>query len=166
MVSTRHKFHLPEQQSGAALVVSLIFLVLLMMLGIASMQATTMSERMAGNARDRNLAFQAGEAGLRDGAQFLIGKDFYAFNSSCTGALCTQGSGPNWRTYAWGGAKDVLATTGIVGLAEQPRYFSEYAGQIKCPECGGGWRSAYRLTVRAKGANTNTVVFLEQVQRP
>ena len=159
-------FHRPQKQRGAVLAVGLIFLVLLTMLGIASMQATTMSERMAGNARDRNLAFQAAEAGLRDGAQFLIGKDFYAFNLSCTGALCTQGSVPDWKTYEWDGSKDVLSTTGIVGLAEQPRYFSEYAGQIKCPECSGGWRSAYRLTVRAKGANANTVVFLEQVQRP
>ena len=61
---------------------------------------------------------------------------------------------------------DVFAVNSIAGLAEQPRYYSEYAGQVKCPECGGGWRSVYRLTVRAKGANANTNVFLEQVRRP
>ncbi len=156
----------PKNQSGAVLVIGLVFLVLLTMLGITTMQATTMEEKMAGHARDRSLAFQAAESGLRDAEQFLIGKDFYAFNVNCSGGLCGQGSVPSWKTYAWDGSKDVSATTGISGVAEQPRYFSEYAGQVKCPECGGGWSSVYRITVRGKGSNGNTLMFLQQVQRP
>lgn len=166
MANALQNFHLSRRQNGAVLIMGLVFLALLTLLGISAMQVTTMEERMTGNERDRKTAFQAAEAGLRDAEDFLLGKDFYAFNVNCTGALCATGSAPNWRTYAWDGTKDVLSTTTIGGVAEQPRYFSEYAGQVKCPQCGGGWRSAYRLTARAKGGNVNTVAFLEQVRRP
>jgi len=54
------------KQSGAALIVGLIFLVILTLLGLTAMQTGIMEERMAGNSRDRNLAFQAAEAAMRD----------------------------------------------------------------------------------------------------
>jgi type IV pilus assembly protein PilX len=53
-------------QRGATLVVALIILLVLTVLGLATMQVTRMEERMAGNSRDVNLAFQGAEAGLRD----------------------------------------------------------------------------------------------------
>src|SRR6187431_451621 len=54
-------------QQGAALVIALIMLLVLTVLGLTAMQVTRMEERMAGNSRDINLAFQGAEAGLRDG---------------------------------------------------------------------------------------------------
>jgi type IV pilus assembly protein PilX len=54
------------RQRGATLVVALMILLVLTVLGLASMQVTRMEERMAGNSRDVNLAFQGAEAGLRD----------------------------------------------------------------------------------------------------
>lgn len=149
------------------LAIGLIFLVLLTMIGITSMQVTTMEEKMSGNARDRSVAFQAAEAGLRIAEQSLVGKDFFAFDPDCTEGKCGQGSAPDWKTYAWDGTKDVSATTGIVGIAEQPQYFSEYAGLAKCTGCGeGGSFPVYRLTVRGKGRNAQTVVVLQQVHQP
>jgi type IV pilus assembly protein PilX len=53
--------------------VALMFLVILTMLAVTSMTATTLEERMAGQYRDLNLAFQAAEAGLRDAE-----RDIYA----------------------------------------------------------------------------------------
>jgi Tfp pilus assembly protein PilX len=52
-------------QSGAALVVGLIMLLVLTLLGLASMQTTSLQERMASNYDQRNLAFQLAETGLR-----------------------------------------------------------------------------------------------------
>lgn len=54
-----------SQQRGAVLLVSLIMLLLLTILGAAAMRDTNLQERMAGNMRDHNLAFQAAEAALR-----------------------------------------------------------------------------------------------------
>jgi len=58
-------------QNGSALIISLVFLLILTMIGIASIQDSTLQERMAGNERDRNLAFQTAEAALRVGEDHL-----------------------------------------------------------------------------------------------
>jgi type IV pilus assembly protein PilX len=60
------KHHFPGNERGAVLIVSLIFLVILTMLGVTAMSSTTFEERMAGNARDAALAQQAAEAALRE----------------------------------------------------------------------------------------------------
>ncbi|MCG5517020.1 MULTISPECIES: PilX N-terminal domain-containing pilus assembly protein [unclassified Ectothiorhodospira] len=65
---TRHALH---SQQGAVLIVSLIFLVLLTLVGLASMQGSTMQERMAGNMYDRAIAFQRAEIALRAGENSL-----------------------------------------------------------------------------------------------
>jgi type IV pilus assembly protein PilX len=53
-----------KHQSGAVLIVSLIMLLLLTLIGASSIQTTSLEEKMAGNLRDRNLAFQAAESAL------------------------------------------------------------------------------------------------------
>ena len=54
-----------SRQRGAVLLVALIMLLLLTILGAAAMRDTNLQERMAGNMRDHDLAFQAAEAALR-----------------------------------------------------------------------------------------------------
>lgn len=55
-----------HREGGAILIVTLLFLVVLTMLGVTAMTGTTMEERMAGNTRDASLALQAAESALRD----------------------------------------------------------------------------------------------------
>ena len=62
-----------QQQSGAVLIISLIMLLLLTLIGASSMQTSSLEEKMAGNLRDRNLAFQAAESALRDAEQDIRG---------------------------------------------------------------------------------------------
>lgn len=57
----------PGHQRGAVLVVALLFVMIISMLGVSSMQSTASEERMSGNSRDWNNAMQAAEAALRDG---------------------------------------------------------------------------------------------------
>lgn len=57
---------LRHAQRGAVLIIALLFLVILTILGVTAMTSTTFEERMAGNTRDRGLAFMAAEAALRD----------------------------------------------------------------------------------------------------
>ena len=47
---------LGQRQGGAILIVTLLFLVILTMLGVTAMTGTTMEERMAGNTRDASVA--------------------------------------------------------------------------------------------------------------
>ncbi|MFK5947321.1 MAG: PilX N-terminal domain-containing pilus assembly protein, partial [Methylococcales bacterium] len=51
-----------NKQTGVVLVVSLIMLLLLTLIGITGTQVTSLEEKMAGNARDQNIAFQAAES--------------------------------------------------------------------------------------------------------
>ena len=60
-----------KRQSGVALFISLVMLLILTVLGLSSVQTTSVQERMARNARDTNLAFQAAESALKD-AEALI----------------------------------------------------------------------------------------------
>lgn len=55
-----------QRQSGAILVVSLLLLLVMTVLALSASNSTRLQERMAGNARDLDLAFQGAEAGLRD----------------------------------------------------------------------------------------------------
>ncbi|WP_260406839.1 PilX N-terminal domain-containing pilus assembly protein [Pseudomonas cichorii] len=57
----------PARQSGMVLLVSLVFLLLLTLLGISSMQNATLQEKMAGSVALRNQTFQRAEAALRLG---------------------------------------------------------------------------------------------------
>lgn len=52
------------QQHGAVLIVSLMLLVILTMLGIATMESTKLQTRMAANMVEYNYAFQVGEVGI------------------------------------------------------------------------------------------------------
>jgi type IV pilus assembly protein PilX len=54
----------PRQQHGVVLVVSLILLLLLTILAITASTSSSLQERMAGNAQESNVAFQASESAL------------------------------------------------------------------------------------------------------
>jgi type IV pilus assembly protein PilX len=62
-----------RSQSGAVLIVSLLFLVVLTMLGVTAMTGTTFEERMAGNARDAAVAQHSAEAALRKARDTILG---------------------------------------------------------------------------------------------
>ncbi len=68
---SRIPMHRPARQHGAILVVSLLLLLVMTVLALGASQATRMDERMAGNARNHELAFQSAEAGLRAGERLV-----------------------------------------------------------------------------------------------
>lgn len=69
------RFKLKKHEAGSALIIGLTILLLMLILGTAGMRTTIMEERMAGNTRDYNNAFQAAEVGLIDGEQDIRNKD-------------------------------------------------------------------------------------------
>ncbi len=60
-----------KNQQGIALFVSLIFLLVLTILGISGMQSTVLEEKMAGNFKDMNTALQASETVTRVGEDWI-----------------------------------------------------------------------------------------------
>ncbi|HZX15523.1 MAG TPA: PilX N-terminal domain-containing pilus assembly protein [Pseudomonas sp.] len=57
--------HTPSQQTGATLIVALVFLVVLTIAGITAMQFSTLEERMASNSQFRNETFQQAQSSIQ-----------------------------------------------------------------------------------------------------
>lgn len=67
----KHSNLSPNRERGAALVIALIMLVILTIIGVAAIEGSAIQERIAGAALERNRAFQAAEAGLRAGENWI-----------------------------------------------------------------------------------------------
>ncbi len=112
MTLTKHN---PFHQDGSVLIVSLILLLILTVIGVSSINNIGMNERMAGNYKDHDLAFQAAESALAAGekeAEGLAGiflgagldeiTDYFTcsdsksncFTPTCLEGLCFNGSYP------------------------------------------------------------------------
>ena len=78
------------KQSGAALPVALVMLLISTIIGLSSMRSATQQEKMSSNMYDRSLAYQAAEAALRAAETAIV--DGKAFNiPNCTEVVKTNG---------------------------------------------------------------------------
>jgi len=151
---------------------------MLTIVGVTAMQSTTLEEKMAGNQRDRSVAFQAAETALRDGEAYILATATPAFDANCTGGLCTTASTsiPDWTTYTWSDSKYIAFGTSpspaasmspvplIPNVFQQPRYFIVDLGfVIPMPICSGGLARGYRIIGHGWGQNFNTQVNLETI---
>lgn len=80
------------KQKGSVLIVSMVLLFLLTLVGVTSMSTTSLEEKMAGNLRNQQLAFQAAEAALREGERFVLNTTGLSgtVDDNCTNGLCTR----------------------------------------------------------------------------
>lgn len=160
-------------QTGAALIVGLVMLLVMTVLGVAAMQTSLLEEKMAGNYRDQNLAFQAAEAALRDAEADISssGRIFGLTNfaADCTAGLCdaTGGLSEVWKDSTKEPNGVALGTyTGAAPLALvacQPRYWIE--GYQAWPAGATSWKVQYRITAIGCGS-VNAQVVLQEVYAP
>lgn len=160
--------HASMHQSGIALVTSLIFLIVLTLLGVTAMQTTALEEKMAGNVRDLNLAFQASEAALREGEHFLQAAVLPVFDGTNGLHQPADYSNPAlWeQDDIWNSASSSYSEN-ITEVASQPKYIIEELAPI--PDSGGSLASdtplpdiqVYRVTARGEGGTSSTVVILQ-----
>lgn len=164
----------PSQQ-GAVLFIALIMLLVMTLIGVTSMSSTLMEERMAGNMREINIAFQSAEAALREGEKYLEGATLPSFNG--TNGLykpATAGNPQVWDVTAnWSatGTGSRAYTGTIAELAEQPRYMIEELPAVPAP--GGTTTSdtpapdtgMYRVTARSFGRSDTTIIMLQSTYK-
>lgn len=168
----------PRRQRGAALMIALILLIVITLVGLAAIGTTLLQNKMASNQYDREIAFQAAEAGLRVAAATLQN------NPSVNIRDCTQtGSGapvcsgnpfkdsgvPASDIYTVpkattsGGSGATTFNPGSLG-GGQPQYVVEYMGtqtqaygaqSANCQQanskltCGSTNFKMYRITARS-----------------
>jgi type IV pilus assembly protein PilX len=178
------KYHfqkpLSRKESGAVLYTGLIFLLVLSMIVLSMLRSGTMEERMAANARNKQIALQAAEAVLRDAEKTLFTDvDFISKFDSIpivenTGIYGPPAVGtPLWKTVDWtsttktltftplgttpgGGTPSVIA---LGGVASAPRYFVEIINPPTRPNstvpCSTGVAT---VTARGVGPDASTTI--------
>lgn len=132
--------HSYQKQSGVVLIISLIMLVLLTLIGVTSMQVTGLEEKMAGNMKSNNLAFQSAETALREGEGWLATQpaepaidsvNVWGFNAMDPSAI---DSTPWWfdsvRDATWWSANAVQSTASLEGFpagnTHKPYHITEF----------------------------------------
>lgn len=156
---------------GAALITSLVFVTVLTLVGVTAMQTTTMQERMAGNSRDHELAFQAAEAMLREAEARVASTVPSNYTSTCANGLCSTGNAPAWKTYLWNDAKAIDYNqsplhngTTQLNVSKQPQYFVEYMGMSgSLAGCIAGSTESYRIVARGYGLQNDGTNALARV---
>jgi type IV pilus assembly protein PilX len=181
----------PQRQRGAILVVVLMFLVLLTIISVSSISGVTLEEKMAGNLREQNTAFQAAESALRDaeidletGINGVPHRDpmtiaaHFPAAPGCGGAFIdgacrnadhmvqiVTASGWDWtsatKTVAYA---RYTGADPLMGVFRQPRYVIEYLPQMDDATTTPATRH-FRVSARGWGANQNSVVTLQTVYR-
>ena len=154
-------------EAGVALPVVLILMVILAVLAASGMDDSTLQERMAGNLRDRNIAFQAAESALREGEDWVqVNRAAANSNTPLTGAEATAWDG---AAPAPSGTRTGLYATGdVIGLSADPVF---YAGRPRLLRINPGelpvkFREIYPVIARGQGATDTSIVVLRSTFEP
>ena len=175
-------FTRPRKQRGVVLIIALVLLFTLTLIAVSSMGTSRLEQQMTANMRDRQIAFQAAEAALREGENYVQNTALTAgnFDAACTGGqcLCTSTMPGGCTIEYWTDpGLSVWTTTNkyksYVGngiqLGSQPaRYIIEYMGQSCSPatiQSNGGCLPAdpymYRITALGFGQTSDAKVMLQ-----
>lgn len=173
------------RQRGFVLIVALVLLLVLTVLGLAASQTTSLEERMAGNARNHDLAFQAAEAALTAGVNCVKtasplctvfspastgGNGAYEFVPGAGVTLWTQ---PNfWTTAGNTLSYTTYTATSLPQVVSQPQFIIEQlpsvatpGGSLGQPQFGGGAPGVmrWRITTFGQGGDQSSTVMLQAV---
>ena len=167
----------PLQQRGAVLIVALVFMLIIALLGVASMRNATMQERMAGNNKDVNIAFQAAEAAVREAETAMTALSSIDFDGSdglylsCpdqtdTTTACSE---PDWQQRDSVGWK--VIGDDIPNVSRQPEYIIEQISATIDPGASLdsdrtiSTQGYYRVTARGFGQSDRTMAVLTTTYR-
>ncbi len=173
-----------QKQTGVALIVGLLMLLLLTIIMISAVQVTILEHRMVSNMQNKNVAFQAAETALREAEALIQGGSvqfnplrLYAVNAedsavpfritdelSCTNGLCTRSGVIVPGEFPDVGEDDMaVATTNLATISKEPRYIIELIGTEPSPFSDRIY-AIFRISARA-WAGDNSEVQLQSTYR-
>ena len=170
-----------SKQRGVALFISLVLLLVLTIIGVSSVQTTSLEQRMARNTHDSILAFQAAEIALREGETFLRNNvnSVAVFTTAGTNGLWKAaqfGDAERWETAGvWADASTTSkpTTATVTGVDSQPRFIIEHLATVlredslTTNQMGSSYNAqaneiqVFRVTARGVGGSPNARVFLQ-----
>ena len=170
---------LRKQEQGIALFLSLVMLLILTILGVSSIETTSMQERMARNAMDTDLAFQAAESAAQDGEDYIESNidslaPFDAGNAASNGLYYNQpyNQTPNWEQVDWSGSNVRTGESSVAGVVAAPRYIIEHVKTVISQQdtlnlnnigqgTGGGRTQIFRITSYGTGGSSTAHVMIQ-----
>jgi Tfp pilus assembly protein PilX len=163
------RFHLQgHRQRGAALVVSLLLLLVMTLLALGASHSTQLQERMAGNQRDMEVALQGAEAGLREAEDLLSPVKSVTTCVDKNPALCEAYEDlPSSMTEWWTDwARKYEPDLGLGQLAAPPEFVIEHVAEAHDSLSVGGStlnmvRDFHRVTARSSGVTSTTRVVVQ-----
>lgn len=165
-----------NKQRGSVLIISLLIMLVLTILGVSGMKTSLLEEKMAGNLRDSQLAFQAAEATLKQAEQY-IEKNVVSitnFDNDGSDGFYDISTERPWESINWDNM-DSLEYTGLnsyYSLNTPPRFIIQHlASQSNSTDelnldnygqgTGSGRVEMFLITARATGSSGNSVVMLQ-----
>lgn len=157
-------------QSGVVLPMVLIFLMVMMFLGFTALRAALLEEKMAANAGNQQMAFQAAEHALRFcGNQLQLSPITIPQLQQGPIPVGDANSKPYWEiadSWSNGNVSVVVPRMGSEGAAAaMPSRCLveklEFDGDLQYLQQLPQQRPAYRVTARGIGASTAAVVVLQ-----
>lgn len=180
-------YSLPATQRGMVLIVGLVMVLLITIVGLSAIRGTGLQENMAGNMRDRNIAFQAAESVLREGEAVVspstLSVNLPAFKCTVGAGACLDlSTAPEksviYMTEAeWDRVAKVSAMD-MKGVADKPSYLLEElevdigasaAVEGSAIDVGGmmttGDATPYRVTAKGYGLSQDAEAILQSAYK-
>ncbi len=140
MTASARRPALPRRSRGATLVVVLILLLVMTLLGLASLRSTMLEERMTSNLLDRSLGFQVAEAGLREAEASLDPVPAFPGAGCNANGMCARPDPSALERWNDPGFAGWRVGTAADANTDPPQYFVEEMGE------GPNWRDCDKLS--------------------
>ena len=167
----------PKREKGVVLFMSLVMLLIITVLGLSSVQTTSLQERMARNSRDSNLAFQSAEAAIKAAEaivnDYVVEESFDGLVDDNAGLFYENGydSTQNWVGFDWVNGEFYTAAP-IEGTAADPKYIVEVVKTVVAyddtlnlnnigQDTGSGRTHIYRITAYGTGGTSTAHVMIQ-----
>lgn len=162
-----------NKQRGVVLIMALTILMVLTLIGVSAMKTSSLQERMSGNSRDYQIAFEAAEIALRAGEDYIktisTTADFTSAgaNGKFTARTIDATAIGAWQDETnWTSGNTTSVT--VPNVSKNPEFMVEILdstyGQVEALTPGGstsGVIALFRVTGRGYGKNPNTKVMLQ-----
>lgn len=147
--------NLPENHRGATLIVVLVMLLLVSILAVGGMQGSILQERMASNAQDQAISFQASETALRQGENDIL--------NSLTSRQNAQTEARLTSPWNWDGANPVPSGTGVVGVqvSAEPAFHQARLADVCSIDPTEPCFERFTVTSRGQGGSAQAISVLQ-----
>lgn len=178
-----------SRQRGSALIYTMIFMGLMVVAALVSVQFSTLEQKMSSSYRSSQTAFIAAEMTLLEAEgcikKFAACNSITLFNNTCSNGFCFNGTAASSITSCRAGnskpwqdvslwedtSKTLTATTLPTGTTG--RYIIEFLcyvpqvlfGVTPDPSNPGDWSRLYRVTVLSSVNNINSQVMLQSTYK-